>query len=728
MSVDHRPGPAAAPDLAWHGRPAATQNALDVLGTRIFAGQPNMLLTSSYVPPAAVACSYLLDRLLAADRPGTKTNRWRSVFTNSGFESLSTVIKFAKNRNNRLLDGRRERITVLDVTGNARHALGLTVPGLHAASRENIGVCDDPAEFRALGGIVAATMIVIADGLTYPQVRSLLADLRAEQQQHALTAVGVLWDEELLDHLGELAADADIVFLGEALSGNTIPVGSVSTREHLFALWNNPVDSIAHISTFGCNGMAMALALQTLQNRIGVGDYDRRAVEAILHQPRVKHARQRMHANPWQARLIELAGLDFQFLRAHGVTYRCAEGEFIDLGSGAGTAFRGHNTVGTLPGIDGLHRASERLRTELEDLTGLGTLLPAVSGASSVDKAILAALAARPGRPTVLTATGNFSGKGTLSVALSRTSSFFKDRDTDAFAPHPYQILECPLDDPQAWEAALNRDDIALVWMEPAQGIDCVPIPEEILQLVAAHRSADGYLVGFDECFTGYWRGDATSFLMTGNRDVDPDIVAIAKSMSDGIVPIGAALVKSSVFDAIRANAPELAEWLLTSYYSDLTAHFALEALVSGRHEAAVNNDVVEALDACLRASERSPMFQQSSRVGLLGRLTLTSRLNWLTRDHTVREYLEAVVSRRIADKHGAITLQMRLVPSTASEFTRDLTGKLHELERHLPDFSFGDFLAGVASSVVRAVGNEAAVFTTQRHLRVQDQGRARSS
>lgn len=726
MSVDHQPAPATAPDVAWHGGPASTQNALTVLGERIFGGAPNMLLTSSYVPPAAVACSYLLNRLLAGDRPDTAPNRWRSVFTNSGFESLSTVLKFAKNRNNRLLDGRRERITVLDVTGNARHALGLSVPGLHAASRENVHVCDDPAEFLTFGGIVGATMIVVADGLTQLEVRSVLASLRKDHPRHGLTAVGVLWDGELLDHLGELAADADIVFLGEALSGNTIPVGSVSTREHLFALWNNPVDSIAHISTFGCNGMAMALSLQTLQDCVSVEDYDRDAVQAILDEPRVKQARQRMHANPWQARLIELAGLDFQFIRAHGVTYQCAEGDFVDLGSGAGTAFRGHNAVDLLPDFDGLHGATDRLRAELKDLTGLGTLLPAVSGASSVDKAILTALAARPGRPTVLTATGNFSGKGTLSVALSRTSSFFKDRDTDAFAPHPYQILECPLDDPQAWTAALQREDVALVWMEPAQGIDCEPIPEEILQLVAAHRSAGGYLVGFDECFTGYWRGDATSFLMTGDRGVDPDIVAVAKSMSDGIVPVGAALVRESVFDAVRANAPELAEWLLVSYSSDLTAYFAGQALVAGRRGAAHNAMVVEALEACLRASERSPMFRQSSRVGLLGRLTLTSRLDWLTRDHTVREYLEAVVSRRIADKHGAITLQMRLVPSTAGAFTRDLTDKLRELEAHLPDFSFSDFLAGVVGSVVRAVGNEAAVFTTQRRLRAQDQGRPR--
>ena len=695
------------------------QAALSVMGERIGRRAPNMVLTSSYIPPAAVACSYLLNRLLsvATDAP----TEWRSVFTNSGLESLATVLKFVKNRNNRLLDGRREHIAVLDRTGHARHALGLTVPRLHAAARGNVVVCDDIEEFLALGGTVGATTIIIGDGITPTALESVLARVRADAQRHALCAVGVLSDYALLPRLRSLGQTSDIVFLGEVLSRQAVPVGAVSIRQHAFSLWSNPVDSIAHISTFGCNGLAMDLACQTLESQTGLHSYDHSAVDAITANDRIKQARQRMHGNPWQARSIELAGLNFRFVSADGVTYQCDDGPYVDLGSGAGTAFRGHNQITDLPTVHALDGATARLETELADLTGLPIMLPAVSGASSVDKAVLAALAARSGRPAVVTAAGNFSGKGTLSVALSKTSSFFRDRDSDAFAPHPFKVIECPLDDPQAWADALGRDDVALVWMEPALGVDCVAIPQQILDLVAQHRARSGYLVGFDECFTGFWRGDNTAFLMSRALGQTPDVVAIAKSMSDGLVPIGAVLLAEHVHNDIRAHAPELAEWLRTTHASDFTAHFALHALQVGRRDAADNSALVQALEDCLRAAESSPVFDASARIGLLGRLTLTDRLGWLTQSHTLKEYLEAVVSRRIADHCRTITLQMRVVPSTAGRDHERITAALGDMATYLADFTFADLARGVARSVIGSAAREVLIAATQRHLAGRD-------
>lgn len=682
----------------------------EILADRVAAKSPNMVLASTYVPPDGVVAAYLLHRLLSrGDSVGTA---WHSVFVNSGVEALGTVVKYLRNRHNRGAADGACRILVLDPTGTARYAFGHAVPRLSEVVADGMVIVGTVEEFLARLDAGWESYVVIADGLSRGEVAPVRAVLEAARERGAVVAWGLLGDEDALDTLRGSADVADLVFLGEVTSGNEMPCGTVSFTREMFALWNNTMDSIAHVSTFGGNGLAMRMLSETLMRWRPTDRHERAAIARMRRNRFARSGRLRMHSNTWQTRAIDLAAINLTFDHADGVTYRLGTRTYTDLASGTGPAFRGHNvqspeTILTA-GTDG--DETPMLEGTLARLTGLPIMLPAVSGQSAVDNAVLAALCCRPGRATVITCRGNYSGKGPMSLALSRTSSFFRDRDEHAFSPYPVEVVEVDIDDVDGLRRELRRDDIALVWLEVVQGYDCVEIPQSVLDDIEYRRAAGGFLVGVDEIFTGFWRCDIDNFLTCTGRGFRPDLVALSKGLSDALVPIGAVMTSAEVFEQMSRAAPDMAYWLRTHYRNDMAAALARAAIEAAEHDRRGAADIEAAMDAMLRRAARSPLFAGYRRVGLLGRLVLSPRAIGARPRPSVQNYAEAVIARLIGKRCGAITLQMRVAPSTAGGRADELIAAMAEVGEFLERLPRWTVDRTTLSSLLGTAGREIAV------------------
>jgi beta-alanine--pyruvate transaminase len=101
-----------------------------------------------------------------------------------------------------------------------------------------------------------------------------------------------------------------------------------------------------------------------------------------------------------------------------------------------------------------------------------------------------------------------------------------------------------------------DASNIAAVIVEPMAGSAGVLIPPRgYLERLRAICDKHGILLIFDEVITGFGRlGSAFAAHRFG---VTPDILTCAKAINNAAVPMGAVIVKTSIFDTIVRAAPE---------------------------------------------------------------------------------------------------------------------------------------------------------------------------
>lgn len=104
-------------------------------------------------------------------------------------------------------------------------------------------------------------------------------------------------------------------------------------------------------------------------------------------------------------------------------------------------------------------------------------------------------------------------------------------------------------------------ETIAAVFVEPIAGsIGTIVPPKGYLQRLRAIADKYGILLVFDEVITGFGRtGEAFA---SQEFDVTPDVMTMAKALTNGTIPMSAVAVKTeiqkAVIDAIKADRPEL--------------------------------------------------------------------------------------------------------------------------------------------------------------------------
>lgn len=144
---------------------------------------------------------------------------------------------------------------------------------------------------------------------------------------------------------------------------------------------------------------------------------------------------------------------------------------------------------------------------------------------------------------------------------------------------------------------------IAACFVEPIAGsTGCLVPPKGYLERLRAICDEHGILLVFDEVITGFGRlGHAFASQAFG---VTPDIMTMAKALTNGCQPMGAVAVSDNVFETITEAAPENAIEFFHGYtYSGHPA-----ACAAG----IATLDIMEKEDLFNRANTMSEMFQNA--------------------------------------------------------------------------------------------------------------------
>ncbi|MGQ9623448.1 MAG: aminotransferase class III-fold pyridoxal phosphate-dependent enzyme [Candidatus Caldatribacteriaceae bacterium] len=267
------------------------------------------------------------------------------------------------------------------------------------------------------------------------------------------------------------------------------------------------------------------------------------------------------YLNPGLARLYKFANLDTVEWRGKGAkVYDIFGKAYIDCVGGFGIFNVGRNHP----------RVVERVKEQLERLplssrtlfnkhqADLAALLAEVtpgdlqysffcnSGAEAVEGALkLARL--YTGRRKFVSALGGFHGKTLGALSVSGRDVYKKP--FEPLLPETYQV---PFNDIEAMDKAVDEDTAAVI-LEPIQGEGGVIIPSpEYLPAVRHICSERGALLILDEVQTGL--GRTGKMFACEHYGVVPDVMALAKALGGGILPLGAFISTEEIWSVFEEN------------------------------------------------------------------------------------------------------------------------------------------------------------------------------
>jgi ornithine--oxo-acid transaminase len=263
--------------------------------------------------------------------------------------------------------------------------------------------------------------------------------------------------------------------------------------------------------------------------------------------------------NPQFVRMLRTIGFDRRWARAEGAHLYDDQGNrFLDWLGGFGMYNVGRNNPTVRAALAGaleletpgkLALGTNPLAALLADAllvrspASLGRVLFTSSGTEAVEAAIKIGRAAT-GRTRVVSVERGFHGLTLGALSASGDPAF-----SDRFGPLVPGFSRVPWDDLDALESELRSDDVALFLVEPVVGHGLyLPSPGYLKGAQALCR-AHGTLFSVDEVQTGL--GRTGRFLALEHWGLEPDVVTVAKSLSGGYVPVGAALFRPEVFDAV---------------------------------------------------------------------------------------------------------------------------------------------------------------------------------
>ena len=301
----------------------------------------------------------------------------------------------------------------------------------------------------------------------------------------------------------------------------------------------------------------------------------------------------RSYINPPLARVMKLSGSPVE-VSASGATITDHTGKsYLDFAGGYGVFTLGHRHPRVVAAVrEQLDRMALSGRTMFNPLMGrlakrLAELTPGDltfsffcnSGAEAVEGALKLARAAT-GRATFVSTGGAFHGKTFGALSVSGRDAF-----RTPFAPLLPDVRQVGFGDAAGLRAAVDAG-VAAVIVEPIQGEGGVNVPPDgYLREVRAICDGVGAVMIADEVQTGLGRCGAR--FACDREGVVPDVMALAKGLSGGVMPIGAYVARPAVWNAAYAKAP----LLHTSTFggSELACAAALAAL-----DVLVDDDLAE--------------------------------------------------------------------------------------------------------------------------------------
>ena len=266
------------------------------------------------------------------------------------------------------------------------------------------------------------------------------------------------------------------------------------------------------------------------------------------------------HVNPQFVRVLRTIGFDRTWVRGEGAHLIDDEGNrYLDLVGGYGMFNVGRSNPHVKAALQqaladdlpiapqlGVSPYAGKLAGELLERLprSLARVVFTSSGTESIEAALKFARAAT-GRPRVLSAEHAFHGLTYGSLSANGCPEF-----TDGFGELLPGFGRVPFGDPDALEAQLRREDVALFLVEPVQGKGVNLPPPGYLERAQELCRRYGTLFCVDEVQTGFGR---TGRMFALDRfGLEPDIVTVAKSLSGGYVPVGACVLSRAVFEAVH--------------------------------------------------------------------------------------------------------------------------------------------------------------------------------
>lgn len=253
------------------------------------------------------------------------------------------------------------------------------------------------------------------------------------------------------------------------------------------------------------------------------------------------------YINPAQAKLFRFMGLGSIEASAQGWTITDSEGrQFTDFLGGYGMFAVGHRHPKVVEAVErelhGMPMCGKVLfNRPMADLAeALAEITPGDlqysffvnSGTEAVEGCLkLARLAT--GRPKFVAAANAFHGKTMGSLTATG-----RDLYREPFKPLLNGFSHVPFGDISALEAAVDEQTAAVI-LEPVQGEGGIIVPPPgYLTQAKAICEAKGALLIADEVQTGIGRTGA--WFGCNHDGVTPDLMACAKALGGGIMPIGA--------------------------------------------------------------------------------------------------------------------------------------------------------------------------------------------
>jgi len=272
-----------------------------------------------------------------------------------------------------------------------------------------------------------------------------------------------------------------------------------------------------------------------------------------------------LFVNPQWQRLLSVLQMNVRYVQCSGAELFTEDGRrIVDFLSGYCVHNAGHNHPAIVEAIkDELDRSGPAmLQSHVPELAGElaarlchragGRLRKAFfcsSGSEGVETAIKFARAFT-GREGLLYCQGAFHGL-TCGALSMMGDSFWRAN----FGPMLSASQEVPFGEFAPLERHLARRRYAAFFIEPIQSEGGVREPtREYMQTAQALCRKYGTLLVADEVQTGMYR--TGPFLASHRFGIEPDIAILAKALSGGLIPVGAALMSEevyrSVFDSLR--------------------------------------------------------------------------------------------------------------------------------------------------------------------------------
>ncbi|MEK7853344.1 MAG: aspartate aminotransferase family protein [candidate division NC10 bacterium] len=282
-------------------------------------------------------------------------------------------------------------------------------------------------------------------------------------------------------------------------------------------------------------------------------------IQAIIRARRGDHhLLHSQYVNPVLAKVLRIIGFDKTYVRAKGSTLYDAEGQgYLDFLAGWGVFNVGRNHPWVIQALRDVLDLDLANLVQMDTPLLSGLLAEALvkrapagidavhfvnSGAEATEAAMKFSRCATK-KPRILFCDHGFHGLtyGALSVT---SNGLFRE----GFAPLLPGCKAIPFNDLEALEAELSQGDVAAFIVEPIQG-EGVNVPSEDY-LPGAQRLCrkHGTLLIVDEILTGI--GRTGKFFGFEHWDVQPDVIAVAKGLSAGLVPVGAVLMGREIFRA----------------------------------------------------------------------------------------------------------------------------------------------------------------------------------